>query len=351
MRWRRRADSVVANAMCGTFRGERNRIVSYASSTSIDASAIPVIDMAPLGGEDRNAIAATARALLDAAERIGFFYVRNHGVPLPLVERVYAASQRFFALPPEVKQSVRINALHRGFLAVGAARMYEQARVDLKESFIWGPELGPDDPDVAAGRPLMGPNQWPAALPELGPTLTAYADAVMDCGRRLLRGFAASLGLDADFFRPCFTKPLARCSLIYYPPQPPESGSEQFGVAPHTDYGGLTLLSQDKTGGLQIRARSGEWVTALPIADTFVVNIGDLMARWTNDRFVSTPHRVVNASGRARYSVGVFFDPAFDTMIDPRELRPPGPPLYPPVTCGEYIVGRLDKAFSYRREG
>jgi isopenicillin N synthase-like dioxygenase len=317
----------------------------------IDTSSIPVIDMAPLSGGDHAAIAAVARALLDAAQRVGFFYVRNHGVPQPLVERVYALSRRFFALPAETKQSVRINALHRGFIAVGGARMYEQAHIDLKESFIWGPELGPDDPDVTARKPLMGPNQWLTALPELGPALTAYSAAVMDCGRNLLRGFAVSLGLDPDFFRERFAKPLARCSLIYYPPQPPESGSEQFGVAPHTDYGGLTLLSQDDTGGLQVRARSGEWVTAPPVAGSFVVNIGDLMARWTNDRFVSTPHRVVNSSGRARYSAGVFFDPAFDTVIDPRELQPNGPALYPPVTCGEYIVSRLDKAFSHRREG
>ena len=307
--------------------------------------------MAPLNGGDRTATAAVARALLDAAERVGFFYVRNHAVPQPLIERVYELSHRFFALPEEVKQSVRINALHRGFLAIGEARMYEQARVDLKESFIWGPELGPDDPDVAAGKPLMGPNQWPAALPELAPALTAYSAAVMDCGRGLLRGFAVCLGLDPDFFRERFSKPLARGSLIYYPPQPRESGSEQFGVAPHTDYGGLTLLSQDGTGGLQVRTRAGEWVTAPPIAGTFVVNIGDLMARWTNDRFVSTPHRVVNSSGRARYSMGVFFDPNFDAVIDPSDLRPNAPPLYAPVTCGDYIVSRLDKAFSYRREG
>jgi isopenicillin N synthase-like dioxygenase len=324
--------------------------VSYASALATDASAIPVIDMAPLGGGDGAAIAALARALLDAAERVGFFYVRNHGVPQPLVERVFALSRLFFALPAEAKASVRINALHRGFLAIGEARMYDKARVDLKESFIWGPELAPDDPDVAAGKPLMGPNRWPAALPEMAPALNAYSAAVMDCARSLLRGFAVSLGLDADFFRDRFAKPLARCSLIYYPPQPPESGSEQFGVAPHTDYGGLTLLSQDDTGGLQVRGRSGDWVTAPPIAGTFVVNIGDLMARWTNDRFVSTPHRVVNSSGRARYSVGVFFDPAFDTVIDPGELRPGGPPLYPPVTCGDYIVSRLNKAFSYRRQ-
>jgi isopenicillin N synthase-like dioxygenase len=342
---------LVENAASCAFSGERTRFVSYASATAIDASAIPVIDMAPLGGRDRAAIAATGRELQDAAEQVGFFYVRNHGVDEALIERVYAESKRFFALPPAEKDSVRIDARHRGFLAVGAARMYDEARVDLKESFIWGPELGIDDPDVAAGRPLMGPNQWPATMPELAPVLTEYSDAVMDCGRRLLRGFAVSLGLDAEFFRPLFAKPLARCSLIYYPPQPRESGSEQFGVAPHTDYGGLTLLSQDDTGGLQVRTRAGEWVTALPIPGTFVVNVGDLMARWTNDRFVSTPHRVVNSSGRARYSVGVFFDPAFDTVIDPSALRPPGSALYPKVTCGEYIVGRLDKAFSYRKEG
>ena len=139
--------------------------MSYASATLIDTSSIPVIDMAPLSGGDRTAVAKVAGDLLDAAQRVGFFYVRNHAVPQPLIDRVYMLSRRFFSLPAEVKQSVRINALHRGFLAVGEARMYEQARVDLKESFIWGPELGLDDPDVAAGKPLMGSNRWPAALP------------------------------------------------------------------------------------------------------------------------------------------------------------------------------------------
>lgn len=325
--------------------------MSYASAKAIGADSIPVIDTGPLAGGDGSEISAVGQALLRAARSVGFFYVRNHGVAQPLVERAFALSRQFFALPAEAKQRVRINAIHRGFLAIGGARMYETAKVDLKESFIWGPELGPDDPDVAAGKPLMGPNQWPAELPALAPALTDYSDAVMTCARRLLRGFAVSLGLDADFFRERFAKPLARCSLIYYPPQPPDSGSDQFGVAPHTDYGGLTLLYQDDTGGLQVRARSGEWVTAVPIPGTFVVNVGDLMARWTNDRFVSTAHRVVNSSGRARYSIGVFFDPAFDTVIDPRDLRPEGATLYPPVTCGEYILGRFSKAFTYRRPG
>lgn len=323
--------------------------MSYAPATAIGADSIPVIDMRPLAGGDGAAVSEVGRALLHAAQTVGFFYVRNHEVPQSLIDRAYTLSRRFFALPTETKEHVRIDARHRGFLAIGQARMYDTARVDLKESFIWGPELGLDDPDVAAGKPLMGPNQWPAELPELAAGLTDYADAAMACARSLLRGFAVSLGLDADFFRERFAKPLARSSLIYYPPQPPDSGGDQFGVAPHTDYGGLTLLNQDDTGGLQVRARSGEWVTAVPIPGTFVVNVGDLMARWTNDRFVSTPHRVVNSSGRARYSMALFFDPAFDTVIDPRDLRPESTALYPPVTCGEYIVSRFNKAFTYRR--
>jgi isopenicillin N synthase-like dioxygenase len=323
--------------------------LSYASAKAIGADSIPVIDMGPLAGGDESEISAVGQALLQAARSVGFFYVRNHGVPQALIDHAYALSRRFFALPEETKQRVRINAIHRGFLAIGGARMYETARVDLKESFIWGPELGPDDPDVAAGKPLMGPNQWPAELPELAPGLMDYSSAVMVCARSLLRGFAVSLGLDADFFRERFAKPLARCSLIYYPPQPPDSGTEQFGVAPHTDYGGLTLLNQDDTGGLQVRTRSGDWVTAVPIPGTFVVNVGDLMARWTNDGFVSTPHRVVNSSGRARYSIALFFDPAFDTVIDPRDLHLDGAAIYPPVTCGEYIVSRFNKAFTHRR--
>ena len=161
--------------------------MSYASATESDVSLIPVIDMAPLASADLAAISAVGRQLQNAAERVGFFYVRNHDVPATLIAQVFQLSHRLFALPTPAKEKIRINALHRGFLAVGQARMYEQARVDLKESFIWGPELGPDDADVAAGKPLMGPNQWPAALPELAPTLLAYSAAVMDCGRSLLR--------------------------------------------------------------------------------------------------------------------------------------------------------------------
>ncbi len=324
--------------------------MAYATATQIAVEDIPVIDVSALASDDAAAIAQAGAGMREAAERIGFFYVRNHGVDRALLDRAFASSRAFFALPEAEKRRVEIDARHRGFLAVGQAKMYASAKIDLKESYLWGLELGPDDPDVRAGKPLIGPNNWPRALPRVEADFYAYYLAILDCGRRLLKGLAASLGRPADFFAPAFAKPLARGSAIYYPPQQPELGERQFGVAPHTDYGGLTLLAQDDTGGLQVLAKSGAWVTAHPIPDTLVVNIGDLMGRWTNNRFSSNPHRVINTSGRERYSIAVFFDPHFDTVIDPRDLLDdPAAAKYAPITCGAYILERFGKAFKYRQ--
>ena len=231
--------------------------------------------------------------------------------------------------------------------------MHETARADLKESFNWALELGADDPDVLSGdKPLLGPNNWPDGdLPDLRPSLYAYYLAACDCGRDLMRAFAVGLGADEAFFAPHFTKLIARGSALYYPPQPPQMGAEQFGVGAHTDYGCLTLLWQDNVGGLQVQGRDGDWVTAHPIPDTLVVNVGDLLARWSNDRFVSTLHRVVNASGRERYSMAVFFDPNYDAVVDPVELldHSETPPKYQPIVAGEHVKSRFDAAFAYRR--
>jgi isopenicillin N synthase-like dioxygenase len=324
--------------------------MNYAQAKWIEVPEIPVLDVAPLASGNIADVTAVGRAMREASERIGFFYIRNHGVPQDLIDRVYEVSRRFYSQPLEEKLKVRVNACHRGFLKVGEAKMYDRAKVDLKESFIWGLELDEDDPDVRAGRKLMGPNQWPQDMPELRTVLYAYYEAILACGNRLLTAMAASLDLPADFFTKKFAKPLARGALVYYPPQPADLGVEQFGVAPHTDYGGLTLLSQDDTGGLQVKGKSGKWVTAHPVPGTLVIYIGDLMSRWTNDHFMSNPHRVVNTSGRERFSVAVFFDPSYDTVIDPADIfRGREEPRYPPVVCGEYVVGRFDKVFAYRK--
>ena len=216
-----------------------------------------------------------------------------------------------------------------------------------------GLDLPADDPDVVAGRPLMGPNVFPDDMPHMRDAMATCRDAVAACAARLLRAIAIALSLPADFFEAMYDRPLVRLSANYYPPLPPDAPPNQFGTSPHTDYGVITLLWQDDRGGLELRRRSGSWHPATPKPGTFVVNIGDLLARWTNDRFVSTAHRVRNLSGLERLSLACFYDPHPDTVVECIEsCREPGTaPRYPVTTCGEYIRSRFDAVFAYRKPG
>jgi isopenicillin N synthase-like dioxygenase len=310
--------------------------MAYSRVDPIAADAIPVIDVAPLFRPGGDGLARVAAGMLAASETVGFFYVRNHGVPHALIDATVAEAFAFFRRRQEEKLAVRVNEHHRGFIPTGEAKMYESARPDLKESFVWGLER-------------VAPNRWPAFQPELQGTFASYFDACHAVAWRLMRAFAIALGIAEDSFVRSIASPISRGSAVYYPAQAPEVGADQFGVAPHTDYGCLTLVYQANVGGLEVRSRGRQWVLAHRIEDTFVVNVGDLLARWTNDRFRSTPHRVVNRSGEERLSLAVFVDPDDGTRIEP-VCRPGEAPRYPPVGCGEYIRGRFDKSFAYRRK-
>ncbi len=312
---------------------------------------IPVISIAPLLHGGAKGLREVAAAIRAASVEVGFFYITDHGVPASLIAKTHDMSRRFFALPLAEKRRAEINHRHRGFLKIGEAVMHGAKRPDLKESFIFGLDLPESDPDVIAGKKLMGPNIWPPALSEMQGVLDAYYAAVIACGEQLLRALAIALDKKEAFLLEKFRKPLARGSIIYYPPQPPDLGDTQFGVSPHSDYGCLTLLWQDDSGGLQVHAKDGSWIMAPPIDGTFVVNIGDLLARWTNDLFASTEHRVINRSGRERYSIAVFYDPHFDTPIEVLDtcVAPGEAPRYAPTTCGAYILERFGGAFQYRK--
>ncbi len=324
--------------------------MSYAAARAVDFREIPVIDLAPAAAGGAG-LADVAEKIRRAAIEVGFFYVSRHGIPEATIAAAFDASHRFFALPMERKLAVTVDKRHRGYIRMGGAKMYDGARPDLKESFVYGVDLGEDDPDVRAGRPLMGPNRWPLDLPEMKQAFDRYYAEIDRVGQIVLRAVALSLGLPERFFAERYKKPLARGSLVHYPPQPPDLGAEQFGVGAHTDYGCITFVCQDDSGGLQARNLAGEWIEAPPIPGTLVVNIGDLLARWTNDRFRSTPHRVVNRSGRDRYSLAVFYDPDFDAEVAaiPSCLAPGETPRYPPTTCGAHVLSRFDAAFAYRK--
>ncbi|MGI9317697.1 MAG: isopenicillin N synthase family dioxygenase [bacterium] len=321
--------------------------MTYATVENLTPDQIPVIDIETLFS-DHPDYAGVGAALKQAAEVVGFFYVRGHCIQPKLVESTFELSKQFFALPQQQKLSVRAEGYHRGLLPLGDAKMEGQANSDLKESFIWGVDFDHDNPEFAAGNELMPPNRWPAFLPEMRNTLGEYMRAAHDCGIQLLRAIAASLEIERDYFVGRFERPISRGSLIHYPPQPPTMGKDQFGVSPHTDYGTMTLLAQDSTGGLRVKGVEGNWLTAHPIEGTIVVNVGDLLARWSNDRFRSTPHSVVNASGKERYSIAIALDPDWDTLIRPVVTEGESS-HYGDVLCGDYIRGRFDRSFSYRQ--
>ncbi|OTP71746.1 isopenicillin N synthase family dioxygenase [Caballeronia sordidicola] len=316
------------------------------------ASHIPVVDMAAVRAHDPAGLREAAAAIRDACTSIGFFYVSNHGVPADVLDGAITGAREFFAHAPEVKRRVAVNHRHRGFNALGDAVMYQATKPDYKEFFSIGLELAEDDPSVLAGEALRGPNNWPDFMPSLRPALYGYYEAIGACGADLLRAVAVSLDIDEAFFTDKYTKRMQRTQMVYYPPQAPKSDADQFGVAPHTDYGCITLLWQDNLGGLQVKELATDsWIDAPPIPGTLVVNVGDLLARWSNDRFRSTLHRVINSSGQERYSIATFYDPTYGARVDPRDLGlSDTPPLYDPVAAGDYILGRINDSMGYRKK-
>jgi isopenicillin N synthase-like dioxygenase len=313
---------------------------------------LPIIDLSGVRDGDSAARLRVAAEIERACTTVGFFYVQNHGVPGEVIGEAYRQAQTFFRQPIEKKRQVAVNARHRGFNALGDALMYEAKKPDYKEFYSIGLELPENDPDVLAGEPLRGPNNWPADMPEFRAALWNYYEAMGRCGGDLLSCVAVSLGIAPEFFASRYRKRLQRTQIIYYPPHPVNAEDDQFGLAPHTDFGCITLLWQDDNGGLEVLERSTQtWIKAPPIEGTLVVNVADLLARWTNDRYASTPHRVVNRSGRERFSIATFYDPDFKAVVDPRDLGvPAAESRYEPTTAGAHILGRIERSFGYRKK-
>ena len=317
-----------------------------------DFTSIPVIDISPLYGDDLAGARAVAADIRRASVEAGFFYIRGHHMPPDLMRATLMASKFFFSRPDAEKRAIQVNGAHRGYVPFAQTTLGRQYKADLKESFNFAFPFAADDPDVVAGKPLIGVNQWPQGEEVWRGVLEDYYRTLFEVGQRVLEGFALALEAPRTYFRDLYKRPLVRTRLLHYPPQPEGSGEDQFGAAPHTDWGCMTLLWQDQVGGLQVRNRAGQWIDAPYIEGTFVVNIGDMLERWSNDLFVSTPHRVVNASGRERYSIPMFYDPDFDTAVEclPNCSGPGNPPKYPRTVAGEYITAKYDEAYAYRKK-
>jgi len=309
---------------------------------------IPVIDVSPLVERDGDAY-DTARAVGRACRETGFFYVIGHHVAPDLVRRVFALSRQFFAQPPAQKGRAAFTgpSANRGWIKLGDEALDPTQPCDMKEAFNIGLELAADDPEIVAGKPFRGLNIWPD-IPDFRAAMLAYFDACWHLGRTLHRAFAIDLDLAPDYFAATFDRPMATLRLLHYPPARPGPTAGQMGAGVHTDYGNVTLLATDDSGGLMVRHRSGEWIKAPVIAGAFVCNIGDCLMRWTNDVYVSTPHKVENPPGRDRYSVAFFLDPDPEVEVAclPTCLAPGRAPKYDPVTAGNFLYSRLAPTYA-----
>ncbi|UST52571.1 isopenicillin N synthase family oxygenase (plasmid) [Comamonadaceae bacterium OTU4NAUVB1] len=313
------------------------------------ASAVemPILDLGDwLAGGSINPLVAQFEA---ACTNTGFLYVRNHGVPRAAVDAVFDATRRYFSLSMDERLKDRIDErFRRGFMPYGVTQ-HPGHKPDLKESYELGVDLPVTDPDVQAGLPLHGPNRWPADKPWLKEAAEAYFDHTVTLGKHLLRIFATALAQPEDFFLQWCRKPMVQSRLFHYPPQSSPTALE-LGAAAHTDYGMLTILAQDPIGGLELRTRSGEWVGAPYIEDTLVINLGDMVKVWTNDRYVSNPHRVANRTGKERFSIPTFFNLDYATPVAclPQFQSADNPPRHAPVKSGDYLVKRFSEVQKYK---
>jgi len=305
---------------------------------------LPIIDFA--GASDET----LARQLDQAFTDIGFCYFKGIGVSQAVVDGVFEASRRFHAMPRAAKDAIAMNKFHRGYMApktsiIQTSSVAKVTKPNDSESFMLMHEVPETDPRY--GRPLDGPNLWPD-LAGFRDAVEAYEAAMHAFCLRLLSPLAVALGLPREWFAPHFRQPTTFLRLLHYPPHAVDAPEDAFGSAPHTDYGFITILVQDNQGGLEVRRKDGTWLAAPPIEGTWVVNVADMLARWTNGRWQSTPHRVKNLSGGDRYSCPYFFDMSMDSIVE--VLPTCGTAQHPAVRYGDYLMERLDKNYAYRQQ-
>lgn len=314
------------------------------------SDSIPIIDISPLLGGSASGIDKVAKDIAQACRSIGFFYILNHGIPQALCTQVFAQSRAFFEQPTEVKEALDIkkSAHMRGYFSNGADKS-DGIHDDFKEGFDLAADLPLDDPYVKAGLTFYGPNVWPAGSPDFKAVMTEYYRRMLELGRVLLSAFARGLGVQENFFDDKFRKPMAQIRMLRYPPNLNKTET-QIGAGEHTDFGWITMIVQDEIGGLEVLDSEGRWIDVPPIPGSFVVNVGDLMSRWTNDLYTATLHRVTNRNTRDRYSVAFFMDPDYYGKIECLDtcVSDSQPARYAPIIVGDYMNRRFHETTTFR---
>jgi isopenicillin N synthase-like dioxygenase len=324
---------------------------------------IPVIDMSPWWDGSAASRDAVAHQFADAAQDWGFLVVAGHRVPQALMQDIRAVTNEFFDQPMEAKRDVSAQGRpggrgHYALLSKSHARTRGQADApgDLRETFMAGAEPLPGEILSPAASRHFVPNVWPQVPARMGAVWQEYNLACQVSSQEMMRVCAHALGLDDDWFDDKLTRPISTLTAQYYPAQttPPVPGQLRSGA--HTDFGALTLLmTEDRPGGLQVLGRDEQWHDIRPVEGAFIVNLGDLLARWTNDRWRSALHRVVNppedaGSAARRLSIVHFQTPNHDALIECIPAFAGDTPHYPPTTAGAHFAEKMTQTDSVAKE-
>ena len=311
-----------------------------------DEMEIPIIDLGPFLAGAPGAAEATARVLREACEGLGFFFVRNHGVDQATIDMAFAACEAFHSLPLERKLAVRAVGKIVGYLPLGGQTQRtsvhgKSVAPDRSASFYVRQEFAADHPDRLANKPWVFDNRWPEDLPDFKAMSLTYFAAMAALGNRLLELHALALGMERDAMamHEAFRPPTYNLRMLHYPPRDPAMYG-QFGIGPHTDYSYCTILAQSRLPGLEILSPKGNWIEAPALDGHLLVNNGDMCRRWTNERFRSAPHRVINRTGATRYSVPFFLGPRLDVRMDCWRTckSDENPARHEPLSFGDYLA-------------
>lgn len=300
-------------------------------SRLLDFDEIPVIEISRL--HDNNGRKEVVRAIDRACRDIGFFYIVDHGFDMRLVSRLQRAASEFFSLPEAQKLELGLDPSMRGYLPIDYHSKITESfsGTSHQEGFWIGADAG-----TGSRHPLEQANRWPKRPRRLRRSMTDYLAAIENLAAVLGQGLADALGQAEDFYAIYFARPGSRLKLNHYPPQENPQRIDNIGVVPHSDSGAFTILWQDANGGLEIQSKNGEWVVAPPLEDSFVVNIGDILQYWSNGRYSSTQHRVINRYGVDRYSIPYFVNPGVDVTISALD----GSDSFTPFSYADYQMSK-----------
>ena len=312
---------------------------------------IPIIDIAPLVMPDRNTklIRETGDEIREACRSVGFFYIKNHQIPQSHIDSLIPLVHAFFNRSLEEKMKIHISNsdIYRGYTPLG--KELTNDKYDWHECVDFGLDLESNDPAVNNGKNLVGPNQWPENQHNFKNALENHWKLMIVLGKRITQGLSISLGLPKNYFLPFMNKSHSYMRVSNYPPL--ENKNKEnigHGIGSHIDYGFLTILLQNNISGLEIKNSNNEWFSAPIIPDTFLINIGHMIQRWTNDYYRATIHRVVSPKDKARCSIPFFFEPNFDTVVEPLEkyCSEDNPARYKPIHFGNYLERTFKTSYS-----